>query len=196
MNAINLHLFELINAGGNPAWMALESARIVAQWLVLLVPVVWLIAWVGGRERVRGELLYLLLGAVLALGIAQLVGVVFPSPRPFALHLGHQYLPHADDPGLPSDHVTLLWSLAFGVLGVAEISWLVFPLLAVGLLVGWARIYLGVHFPLDIAAAMPVAALGAGMAWAMRGPLLRRARPCLMHYDRWQRSLLAPRQPR
>jgi undecaprenyl-diphosphatase len=190
MHAFNLRLFELINAGDHVGLPMLLATRVVAQWLILLVPVIWLVLWFGADERDRLDLLHVLLSAMLALGIAQLVGFAFPSPRPFALHLGHQYLPHVNDPGLPSDHATLLWSLAFGALGTARASWLVFPFLAVGLVVGWARVYLGVHFPFDIAAALPVAAMGAGLAWAMRSSVRRHARPWVARYDRWQRLLL------
>ncbi len=103
MNFDNIHLFELINAGAQPAWTTLALARVVAQWLVLAVPVAWLVLWVRGGRAVRQDLVHVAVAAALALGIAQLVGLALRTPRPFALHLGHQYLAHADDPGLPSD---------------------------------------------------------------------------------------------
>ncbi|SFP90159.1 Undecaprenyl-diphosphatase [Variovorax sp. OK605] len=186
----NIHLFELINAGAQPGWTTLALARAVAQWLVLAVPVAWLALWARGARAVRHDLVHVAVSAALALGLAQLVGLAWPSPRPFAVHLGHQYLAHVGDPGLPSDHVTLLWSLAFAVLGTARGSWLVFPLLAAGLLVGWARVYLGVHFPLDVAAALPVAAVGAGLALALRPALETWSRPLWSRYDACERAAL------
>jgi undecaprenyl-diphosphatase len=60
-----------------------------------------------------------------------------------------------------------------------------FPLLAVGLVVGWSRIYLGVHSPLDIAAALPVAWAGTMVAGALRKPLMPLYLQMLSLHDRW-----------
>ena len=59
-------------------------------------------------------------------------------------------------PGLPSDHVTVFWGLALSALFTRRFAPWRFPLLAIGLSVGWSRVYLGVHFPYDILAALPV----------------------------------------
>ena len=60
-----------------------------------------------------------------------------------------------------------------------------FPLLAVGLVVGWSRIYLGVHFPMDIAAALPVAWAGTMAAGVLRKPLMPLYAGMLSLHDRW-----------
>lgn len=58
-------------------------------------------------------------------------------------------------------------------------------MLAVGLLVGWSRIYLGVHFPLDIAAALPVAWAGTMAAGVLCKPLMPVYARLLSLHDRW-----------
>lgn len=168
----NLHLFELINAAPGLAGWQLFTARVLAQWLIWLLPVAMCWAWVQGSQSARRELLQMMLSVVIALGVAQLVAHVWPQPRPFALHLGNQYLAHAHDPGLPSDHVTVFWSLAIAALMTRRFELWALPLLAVGLMVGWSRVYLGVHFPYDIIAALPVAVAGAALAQALRGPTM------------------------
>jgi undecaprenyl-diphosphatase len=180
----NLHLFELINApsGLNPLQLGLATA--LAQWVIYGVPLMMVIVWVRGDHVARLELLQVTLAAVLALALAQLVRYIWPQPRPFVLHVGVQYLVHDDDPGLPSDHVTALWSIALAALGSRRFSLWAFPLLALGLLVGWSRVYLGVHFPFDILAALPVALAGALAAMALRAKLSPAFAWVLSLYDR------------
>ena len=164
----NLQLYELINAspGLEPARLAV--AVVVAQWLIYLVPCALVLSWVRADLLTRRELLQMLIVVALSLALAQLVAAAWPQPRPAALHLGTQYLQHAADPGLPSDHVTVFWSLGIAALMTRRLAVWGLPLLALGLIVGWSRVYLGVHFPLDILAALPVALAGAAAARALR----------------------------
>lgn len=180
----NLHLFELINApsGLNPLQLGLATA--LAQWVIYGVPLMMVFVWVRGDHATRRELLQVALAAVLALGLAQLVRYIWPQPRPFALHVGVQYLAHDSDPGLPSDHVTALWGIAFAALGSRRFALWAFPLLALGLLVGWSRVYLGLHFPFDVLAALPVALAGALVAMALRAKLSPAFAWVLSLYDR------------
>ena len=167
----NLHLFHLINAAPGLEGWRLFAATAVAEWLIYLVPLVMTFAWFRGNTAARIELLRILLATLIALGVAQVVSHFWPQSRPFALHLGTQYLGHAIDPGLPSDHVTVFWSLALASLSTRRFAVWGFPLLSVGLLVGWARVYLGVHFPFDIVGALPVALAGAAAAYGLARPL-------------------------
>ena len=164
----NLQLFQLINASPGLGAAPLGVVTALAQWLIYLVPITMAVGWVRGDDDVRRDLLQLLMGALLALGIAQIVTQVWPQPRPFALHLGTQYLAHGNDPGLPSDHVTVFWSLALSALSTRRLALWSLPLLVLGLVVGWSRVYLGVHFPYDILGAFPVALAGAAFAQVFR----------------------------
>ncbi len=164
----NLHLFQLINAGPGLGAAPLGVVTALAQWLIYLGPITMAVGWVRGDDDVRRDLLQILMGTLIALGLAQIVTQVWPQPRPFALHLGTQYLAHGDDPGLPSDHVTVFWSLALSALTTRRLARWSLPLLALGLAVGWSRVYLGVHFPLDILGAFPVALAGAVLAQVFR----------------------------
>ncbi|HET6598866.1 MAG TPA: phosphatase PAP2 family protein [Burkholderiaceae bacterium] len=183
----NVHLFELINASPGLDPVHLLLAMFLAQWVIYLVALALAVAWVRGDHASRGELLQMLTATLIALLIAH----TWPQPRPFALHLGTQYLAHGNDPGLPSDHATALWALALAALGTRRYPVWGFPLLALGLVVGLSRVYLGVHFPFDIAAALPVAVAGALAERALRGPLLPISERILNHYDRFTLALRA-----
>lgn len=185
----NIHLFELLNAGPDLAPAKLLLALLVAKWLVAAIPVGLGCLWVTGAAATRRELVEMLLAVVLALAVALLVTWLWPQPRPQALHLGTQHIEQSDDPGLPSDQVTVFWSLALSALFTRRFAPWGLPLLAVGLAVGWSRVFLGVHFPYDVAAALPIALAGALAARALRGRI-RPAIDRLLDYDDRLRSAL------
>ena len=164
----NFHLYQLINASPGIDPVRLAVAVAIAQWLIYGVPIAMVLSWVHADLVTRRELLQMLMAGLLALAFAQLVAFVWPQPRPAALHMGTQYLLHAADPGLPSDHVTVFWSIGIAALMTRRLTAWGLPLLALGLIVGWSRVYLGVHFPLDVLAALAVAVAGAVAARALR----------------------------
>jgi undecaprenyl-diphosphatase len=189
METFNHSLFLLINAPAHPGAIMLVLARLSAEYLILLAPLTLLVGWLRRGERIRKLMLEAAICAVLALLVAQVIGLVWPHPRPFMIGLGHQFLPHVADSSFPSDHLTLMWSVGFSLLLHAE-SRAAGALLAIlGLPVAWARIYLGVHFPLDMAGAALVAAL---CAWLC----LRHARRVVELVFPWMtaayRQLFAP----
>ena len=77
----NLHLFALINAGPGLAGFRFAVAIVLAEWLIYLVPLVMVIAWVRGDRAVHWALLHLLLAALVSLGVAQVVAHLWPQPR-------------------------------------------------------------------------------------------------------------------
>lgn len=192
----NVHLFALINAApGLLAW-PLALVRVLAVGLVFALPLRLALAWVRGDLVARRELCEMLLAVALALALAQLVALVWPQPRPAALHLGQQYLAHAQGSGLPSLHVTMFWSLGLAALVTRRFGLWALPLLSLGLAVGWSRVYLGAHMPYDVLAAAPVALAGAMLARLLRPELAPFVVRWLYLYDRLERQFQAWRTGR
>lgn len=98
---------------------------------------------------------------VLAVVLAKLSKHFIDSPRPFVV--GH-FTPviHATaDNGFPSDHTLLSATLALLIVLVNRK--LGFVALGVALLVGSARVALGVHSPIDIVGSFAIALIAAAM---------------------------------
>lgn len=172
----NLWLFELLKAGDPPRHLALAEA--LAAWPIWLVPMLLLAVWFRGGVEERRAGLAGVLTALLALGLNQLVDLAVIAPRPFAAGLSPLFLPHAADSSFASDHLTAIWSVAaglllFGMPRTAALAGLV------GLPVAWGRIYLGLHYPMDMAGAALLGLMtAAGLRLAARPAVAALADGC------------------
>ncbi|AXF85949.1 Putative undecaprenyl-diphosphatase YbjG [Ephemeroptericola cinctiostellae] len=152
----NQSVFLIINANPNPeAWM-LSLARFLAHYASYAIPIVLLCAWLYGERPARARVVMAYLTVLLAMGMNLLIAYLWFHPRPFMMGLGTNFMKHGPDASFPSDHMTTASAVAWVyVLAGQRVLRVFFVLLA--LAVGWARIYLGVHFPLDILGSMVVA---------------------------------------
>ncbi len=126
--------------------------------------------WPGSVEtrRVR-EQCVVNAGAALvfALLTAHFIGVFFYRVRPFVGHAVTQLISYPPDASFPSDHTTAAFVLVVAlwpVLGRARWFWVVWSVL-----IGLARVMVGVHYPTDV---LGGAALGAG--WGVLALILSR----------------------
>ncbi len=171
LESLNQSLFLLTNADpATPAWR-IHAAMLVANRLILLVPGVMAACWLWGREAQRNLMLKALASIAVGLVASYLIGVLWPHPRPFVIGLGHAFFAHKPTSSFPSNHTIIIATFAFAL--ILDRRWAGWGGLALAgaALVGTSRVYLGVHFPLDIAGGLILAPLAA----AITLPLWRRA---------------------
>jgi undecaprenyl-diphosphatase len=156
---LNLLWFSLVNADAGLHGWRLRMALFAAQSLVLLVPIGLLGLWMSGQAAQREAAVKALLATVCALGINALIGLMWYHARPFVAGAGHTFMPHAPDSSFPSDHGTIMFTvalvLAFSRNPVARRFGV--SLLPLAIVVAWARVFLGVHWPMDMLGAMAMA---------------------------------------
>jgi membrane-associated phospholipid phosphatase len=156
VNALNFALFQWISAGTQPVPWVLLVAKALALWgswlgLGILVVAMWL-------HRV--DRAYLCAVAVLAGATAfasHAIALSLDMPRPFVLGLAPAYIEHAGRGSLPSTHAAVMFMVALAFLLRPGLRRLGMPLLVLAAATGWSRIYVNVHFPLDIAAGLLLA---------------------------------------
>lgn len=161
MQNFNLTVFSALNAGSAPHLAAIRFGVFAADWLVYAVPALLLLTWVMGARPTRRQAIEAGVGACVALALAQVIGHFWYSPRPFVLGIGTQLIPHAPDGSFPSDHATFVCSVAAGLLIASTTRAAGLALAVIAAAVGWGRIYVGVHWPLDIAGGALVGTAGA-----------------------------------
>ncbi len=167
----NVSLFHLINAPATPNGAVVLVAKALAEFAPWLVIAILILYWVLGTVDRRRSLM--IAGIALGLGLVVNFSIAFAIyvPRPFELGIGNTIMAHSPETSFPSDHVTFLWSLGFGLLAARPLRGLGVAIAGVGLATAWARIYLGIHFPLDMAASLGISLVSAMFARSLSGKL-------------------------
>lgn len=147
---LNLALFHLINqyAGLNPVIDTL--AIFAAEYMPIVVILALAILWIAKGNNTRDVILYGVYAAIIGLVINYIIGLVYFHPRPFMIGLGTQLFQYPAETSFPSDHTTFMVSIALIFLYFKETRVYGIILLILGLIGGFARVFSGVHFPLDI----------------------------------------------
>lgn len=138
-----------------------ELARIAADYLVVFAAFV--VAWLYLRQRSLRTFLAAGLAAVIAVGIAGLVGLVDYVPRPFVAEHFVPLVKHAADGSFPSDHLAALGA----VCGAAWFSarGLSIATAIVAAVVAFARVYVGVHWITDVLAGFGLGVVAGVAIW-------------------------------
>lgn len=121
------------------------------------------------RGLERRLVIYAGISMAIALGLNQILGHTWDRPRPFLAHQVTQLIVASHDSSFPSDHAAFGFGLALPVL-IARRGWGIILLLG-ALIMSFARVYVGAHYPGDIAGALVTAAVATAIVWACRGLL-------------------------
>lgn len=135
-----------------------------AEYLVFLVPLVLSYIWLQGEEG-RKESLFGLTSVIAGISATYLVGLFYyhqpPQFQGFETILAKEM-----ENAFPSQHAATVFSMAWP-LAYRERYRLASLVFTAAVLTGFARVYTGLHFPVDIAGAVPASLLGFGFAYLL-----------------------------
>ncbi|MFD2765405.1 phosphatase PAP2 family protein [Micromonospora eburnea] len=170
---MNTRLFLEINelARATP-WLHAPLAGYAAYGVVLFA-VLLLAGWWLARRSGAGlpAAVWAPVGMLLAVAANQPIVSAMHVPRPYTALPGILVLAdRSTDPSFPSDHATMAGAVAAGLLLV---SWRLGLLaVAAAAVMGFARIYIGAHYPLDVLAGFAVGAVVTLLGYLVaRGPI-------------------------
>lgn len=147
----DLALFRLVNGRWTCAVMDAIAPAFQPSW-VAIAPAVLIAAWIwrkGGPDGRRAVLAALAAVALADLLAAQILKPWIERPRPsMALDGVRLLVGKKSGFGFPSNHAANLAAAATAVALLARrFAW---PIASLALFVGYTRIYVGVHYPLDV----------------------------------------------
>ncbi len=156
LSELNLSLFSWINASPEASNTSIHFAIFIANDLLYCIILLFAWFWLRGNYDTKKQILKAFIFTSIAILISQCISHVYYHPRPFVMEIGRTLIYHAPNGSFPSDHMLIFSSIAFSYLFSAQRKLGVF-LLVMAWLVAWSRVYLGVHFPLDMLGAFLLA---------------------------------------
>lgn len=180
LESFNYTLFYWLNATpDSPGWL-ISSAVFIARDAISIVPLLAVVLWLWGpREQVSAQrqlVIKIAIALAVSLTGSWTMGHLFPHDRPFVDGVGYNFLHHAADDSFPSDHGTVMFTFALAFLFWHR-RWSGALLMGVALTIAWSRVYLGVHWPLDMIGGLLVGLCGcmsAHILWHAFGVALYR----------------------
>ncbi len=155
----NLALFLKINNLAGTIWLdKLAVFFAVYAGFVLLAFLGYL--WFSKPSSRRMVVIALIAAGAARLGITNIIRFFYPHPRPFDVMQVRQLIPESGS-SFPSGHASFFFALSTVVfLYNRKLGWLFFTASA---LMGVARVYVGVHWPLDILSGIVVGIVTAAL---------------------------------
>jgi membrane-associated phospholipid phosphatase len=131
-------------------WATFENWSVPA--LALATVALWLFARPGGERKWKLASACALASAALALLINQVIAkLIWDRRRPFAAHpSAHVWGARTHDASFPSDHASASFAIGFAVVMFDRVIGGLF--LAAAVAIGVGRVFIGEHYPLDVAA--------------------------------------------
>jgi membrane-associated phospholipid phosphatase len=156
MDALNQQLFQWIGGGHAPdatlLWIATQFA-LVTPWVC--AGLIAVAAWRRPADRI-----FIVAACLLAAGagmLAHALADLLDQPRPFMLGLSPRWIPHGNRGAMPSAHASVMFTVALCLLWRPRLRVFGAVLAGLALLTGWGRVYVGVHFPFDVAGGLLLA---------------------------------------
>ena len=156
LSELNLSLFSWINASPEASNTSIHFAIFIANDLLYCIILLFAWFWLRGNYDTKKQILKAFIFTSIAILISQCISHVYYHPRPFVMEVGRTLIFHAPNSSFPSDHMLIFSTIAFSYLFSAQRKLGGF-LLIMAWLVAWSRVYLGVHFPLDMLGAFLLA---------------------------------------
>ena len=123
---------------------------------------------------------------VLSYVFAQIGGLLYYDPRPFAVGHFEPLVPHVADNGFPSDHALLAAALV-ALVTLVDIR-LALPFALLAIVIDWARVGVGLHHVIDVVGSSVFVALATLIALLLRPLIVRWFAPRLPNWATDQRT--------
>lgn len=157
LEMLNFRLFELFNASANPNPILVKFAIFVSHDFVTIFAIGLVALALFRPKRFKFIAIKAAVFTATTSIIAAIIDKLYYHPRPFVLDMGHTLIHHGVTNSFPSHHMLAMSSMALAVFLFSREKLIGAICVILAWVVGWSRVYLGVHFPIDIVGAFLIA---------------------------------------
>lgn len=158
LDQLNLYLFHILNVPDQASIWMINYASLIAHDLVYLFLLIFAIAWFRGSYEVKTGIIKAFIFTAITLLMSEVLSAVLNTPRPFMMDVGRTLIEHAPTGSFPSNHMSIFSGIAFAYYFSPQRD-LGRILIWTAWLVAWSRVYVGVHFPIDMLGAFLMAVI-------------------------------------
>lgn len=156
LDQLNLYLFHILNVPDQASIWMINYASLIAHDLVYLFLLIFAIAWFRGSYEVKTGIIKAFIFTAITLLMSEVLSAILNTPRPFVMDIGRTLIEHAPTGSFPSNHMSIFSGIAFAYYFSPQRD-LGRILIWTAWLVAWSRVYVGVHFPIDMLGAFLIA---------------------------------------
>ena len=156
LDQLNLYLFHILNVPDQASIWMINYASLIAHDLVYLFLLIFAIAWFRGSYEVKTGIIKAFIFTAITLLMSEVLSAILNTPRPFVMDIGRTLIEHAPTGSFPSNHMSIFSGIAFAYYFSPQRD-LGRILIWTAWLLAWSRVYVGVHFPIDMLGAFLMA---------------------------------------
>lgn len=143
--------------------------KIIADWLVIVIVLVGGIGFLLLTKKNRFEsIAWGVITGLVALWFAKIASLFYQGERPFELLGLAPKAAFLNNPGFPSDHALLVFTVTFVVWASTKNVGLSLALLIMSVLVSVGRVVALVHSPIDVVGSLVCALLAASLIYGKK----------------------------
>lgn len=169
----NINLFFQIYGLGHKSAILDKLMVFGAEYLIFLTLLFTILLAVKGSAKEKKVIFLSVVGLAVAEAVITLIRIFYKEPRPFITYPELQTLvKHGKDLAFPSTHTTIM-SVITSAYYFYKSKWA--PLfLILTLWVGFSRIFVGVHYPLDIIGGLATGLVAVSITWQLKNWLRKK----------------------
>ncbi|HFU7054438.1 undecaprenyl-diphosphatase [Bacillus cereus group sp. RP37] len=184
----NIDIFRAINDLGKQYSFLNSTMVFLAEYMVYILALIILAYWFTGARKSRVMVIQAMIAFVIAEVTGKIAGKFHLNYQPFAaLPDVNKLIDHTVDNSFPSDHTILFFSICFSFWLVRKKTGWLWLILA--FCVAISRIWVGVHYPFDVAVGALIGCISAVFSyWLVLK--LSFIRQLLTQYERVEKHVL------